>query len=352
MATNAKTKNAISVAAAESARAQNPKPAQDASLWRPVAVIAATVTVVVSVILTVFAWPLATSNPHDLPIGIVSPSTQFTQSLEGELNKAEPGAFKFTEYKTKDLASNAILERQIYGAIVVSNSPEVLVASGANATVAQLLNNISVQLSEQLTASQGIKALVIPVSDLAPLTSRDPRGLGLNAGSLPLVIAGLVVGILGSIRLRRTRQKFAVAALAGITASLAIVAILNLWLGSLAGNFWLESLVVAVSIAAVATSVMGATALAGRAGMLTTIGLFFIIGNPLSGVALAPELYPGGLGAFGQLLPLGAEVNLLRRISFFNFADTSAQWGTLIAWLIIGTGMLLLAKALGLPRKR
>jgi hypothetical protein len=51
-------------------------------------------------------------------------------------------------------------------------------------------------------------------------------------------------------------------------------------------------------------------------------------------------------------LPLGAEINLLRRISFFNFADTSAQWGTLIAWLIIGTGMLLLAKAFGLPRKR
>jgi hypothetical protein len=97
---------------------------------------------------------------------------------------------------------------------------------------------------------------------------------------------------------------------------------------------------------------MGATALAGRAGMLTTIGLFFIIGNPLSGVALAPELYPGGLGAFGQLLPLGAEVNLLRRISFFNFADTSAQWATLLVWLFIGAALLLLAKALGLPSKR
>jgi len=351
MAKNAKAKNAESVAAAEAAKAANPKPVDDLSM-KPVFVIAATVTVIVSAILTIFAWPLANATPHDLPIGLVSPSAQFTQSLEGELNKAEPGAFKFTEYKTKDLASNAILERQIYGAIVINDKPEVIVASGANATVAQLLNNISVQLSEQLTASQNIKALVIPVNDVAPLTSRDPRGLGLNAGSLPLVIAGIVVGILGSIRLRRTRQKFAVAAIAGTVASLAIVSILNLWLGSLAGNFWLEALVVAVSIAAVSTSVMGATALAGGAGMLGAIALFFIIGNPLSGVALAPEFYPGGLGDFGQLLPLGAEINLLRRISFFNFADTSAQWGTLIAWLIIGTGMLLLAKAFGLPRKR
>jgi hypothetical protein len=51
-------------------------------------------------------------------------------------------------------------------------------------------------------------------------------------------------------------------------------------------------------------------------------------------------------------LPLGAEVNLLRRISFFNFADTSDQWATLLVWLFIGAALLLLAKALGLPRKR
>ena len=77
--------------------------------------------------------------------------------------------------------------------------------------------------------------------------------------------------------------------------------------------------------------------------MLSVIGLFFIIGNPISGVGLPQELYPTGLGVFGQYLPLGAEVNLLRRISFFPEASTLTQWAVLGTWLAIGVLLVMLA---------
>jgi hypothetical protein len=219
----------------------------------------------------------------------------------------------------------------------------MLIATGASPAMAQLLTTVSVELGAQFTAASGVNAMSFAIEDLAPLGDKDPRGLGLSAGSLPLIIAGIVVGLLGSMRLRRTSQKFLVAGLAGTLAAFSIVAILNLWLGSLQGNYFIEVGVVALGIAAVSLTVMGAAALAGRVGLLSVIGLFFIVGNPLGGVALPQELYPSFLGTLGQYLPLGAEVNLLRRVSYFPEASTISQWATLVAWLAVGVLLLVLA---------
>jgi len=310
------------------------------SVWAPVLQISIMVTVIVSTILTIFAWPLANAAPHNVPIGVTSPVANIKSGLQAQFDKVEPGAFKFIEYKDLAAAKSGIAHREVYGAIVLDSKPQVLLATGASPAMAQLLTNISVQLGTQLTQANGGHQFTFAVNDLAPLGTKDPRGLGLNAGSLPLIVAGIVVGILGSMRLSKRSQKFAVAGIAGVLASLSIVAILNLWLGSLKGNYFLEVLVVALGIAAVSLTVMGGAGLAKRAGLLAVIGIFFIVGNPLAGVALPEELYPSGLGVFGQYLPLGAEVNLLRRISYFPEASTLTQWLTLVAWLVVGAALV------------
>jgi hypothetical protein len=313
------------------------------SFWAPVIQISIMVTVIVSTILTIFAWPLANAAPHNVPIGVTSSVPNVTSGLQSQFDQVEPGAFKFIEYKDLAAAKNAIAHREVYGAIVLNAKAEVLIASGASPAVAQLLTNMSVKLGQQLTQANGGHQLIFASTDLAPLGTKDPRGLGLSAGSLPLIIAGIVVGILGSMRLKRRSQKFAVAGISGVLAGLSIIAILNLWLGSLQGNYFLEVLVVALGIAAVSLTVMGAAGIANRAGLLTVIGLFFIIGNPLAGVALPEELYPSDLGSFGQKLPLGAEVNLLRRISYFPEANTLTQWLTLVVWLAVGALLVYLS---------
>ena len=309
----------------------------------PVVQISVMVTVIVSVILTIFAWPVATASPKNIPVGVTAAQAGLVQGVKAQFEEQQPGVFNFIEYKDLEAAKAAIAKREIYGALVLTETPQMLVASGASPAMTQILTSMSVQLGAQLTAANGIQVINFAVEDLAPLGTKDPRGLGLNAGSLPLIIAGIVVGLLGSMRLRKTGQRFAVAGIAGTLAAFSIVAILNLWLGSLVGNYFLEVLVVAVGIAAVSLTVMGAAALAGRAGLLSVIGLFFIIGNPISGVGLPQELYPTGLGVLGQYLPLGAEVNLLRRISYFPEASTVTQWSVLGAWLAVGALLVILA---------
>ena len=309
----------------------------------PVIQISVMVTVIVSAILTIFAWPVATSTPKNIPVGVTAVQPGLIQGLKVQFEEQQPGVFNFIEYKDLDAAKAAIAHREVYGALVLTQTPQMLVASGASPAMTQILTSMSVQLGAQLTSANGIQVINFAVEDVAPLGTKDPRGLGLNAGSLPLIIAGIVVGLLGSMRLRKTGQRFAVAGIAGTLAAFAMVAILNLWLGSLLGNYFLEVLVVAVGIAAVSLCVMGAAALAGRAGMLGVIGLFFIIGNPISAVGLPQELYPTGLGAFGQYLPLGAEVNLLRRISYFPEASTVTQWAVMGAWLAVGALLVVLA---------
>jgi hypothetical protein len=301
------------------------------------------VTVIVSAILTIFAWPVATATPKNIPVGITSTIPNLAQGVQTQFDQQQPGAFKFIEYQDLASVKKAIAHREVYGALVLSETPQMLIASGASPAIAQLLTNISVELGAQITALNGGSTFSFAVEDLAPLGTKDPRGAGLAAGSLPLIIAGIVVGLLGSMRLRRTSQKFLVSGLAATLASFSIVSILNLWLGSLQGNYFLEVAVVALSIAAVSLVVMGAAALAGRVGLLLIIGLFFIVGNPIAGVSLPVEMYPTGFGAFGQYLPLGAEIHLLRSISYFPKASTVTQWATLGGWFALGVLLLVIA---------
>ncbi len=311
------------------------KPSSVAEFLKPVVQIAVMMTVIVSVILTLFAWPLANAKPSHVPIGMVGSSAAVT-GLTAAFEKKEPGAFDLVVFPNRDAAAAAIGKREVYGAIVLTDQPEILTASAASASITVILNQLAVSFAQQAMTNQGTQVLVIPVQDLAALPAGDPRGMGLNAGSLPLVIAGIVAALLATMRLRRISQRFALIGLVSITASLAMTSILHLWLGSLVGNFWLEALVIAVSIIAVASTLLGLATWLGRMGLVAGIIFVFLIGNPLSGGGIPVEYYPAGLGSIGQLLPLGAELNLLKRISFFPNADTFQQWFTLLTWMAFG----------------
>jgi hypothetical protein len=313
------------------------KPLSVAQFMKPVVQIAVMMTVIVSVILTLFAWPLANAKPSHVPIGLVG-SAAAISGVKAGFEQQSPGAFDIVTFANRDAAAEAIGKREVYGALVLTDQPEVLTASAASASITQILNQLAVSFAHQAMTNQGTQVLEIPVLDLAALPGSDPRGLGLNAGALPLVIAGIVAALLATIRLRRISQRFALIGLVSITASLAMNSILHLWLGSLVGNFWLETLVIAVSIVAVASTLLGLATWLGRIGLVAGIVFIFLIGNPLSGGGIPVEYYPAGLGSFGQLLPLGAELNLLKRISFFPDADTFQQWFTLLSW--VGFGLL------------
>ncbi|MEU2506509.1 ABC transporter permease [Streptomyces sp. NPDC007863] len=331
----------------------------------------ALLTAGISLLLAAFAWPSVRSSVHDVPIAVAGPAPaveQFTAVLGQRL----PGGFEVTEVADTAAAERLIRHREVYGAIDLgSGTPQVITASGASIAVAQTLNGIATGLgrapsagtteadtTEAGTAGAGTTGAATSgagpteagaagagttptVRDLVPLPVDDPRGAGLAAGALPLVMGGLLAALLLT-RLVRGRTRRVAGALAfAVTGGLATATILHLWFGSLDGSFWANGGAIALTLAATSLSILGLASLLGSVGFGLGAAVMMLVGNPLSGTATAPEMLPGWSGALGQLLPPGAGGRLLRSTAFFDGHGATGPVVVLAAWLALGVVLCL-----------
>jgi hypothetical protein len=301
--------------------------------------------VVLTVLLTAFAWPAVRSAPRDLPVAVAGPETA-TAALTEALATGQPGALAVRSVPDETAALAAIRDREVYGAVVVAPGapPRVLVASAASPVVAQALT----QVAAGLGAATGTD---VPVEDVVPAPDADPRGAGLAAAALPLAIGGILTAALSSRLLPRVRQRVAAALGMAVAGGMVTATVLGTWLGSLSGGWWTLTGVVALGIAATALVLLGLEALAGTAGFAVGAATVVLLGNPLSGIATAPELLPGGWGALGRLLPPGATGSLLRSVSWFDGAGGGVPALVLTCWVLAG-GALCVVGAAARSRRR
>ncbi|MFJ4468639.1 ABC transporter permease [Streptomyces sp. NPDC089424] len=301
---------------------------------RQVVAVVVLVPLVAALALWAFAWPAARTAPHDLPLGVAGPATA-TAQVERQLAR-HPGAFEVHRYADEAAAREAVEDRTVYGAVVVTaQGPELLTASAAGPVVAQLL--------QQAMSADGTPPRTV---DVVAAPETDPRGAALAASVLPLALGGIAAGAAVSVRgLRGIR---AVTALVGASALVGVgaAAIAHSWLGVLTGNWWAEAAVLGLSTLAVSGAVAGLAALVGRAGIAVAGGTLMLFGNPLSGAASAPQMLPEPAGTIGQWLPPGAGTTLLRSVSYFDGAASLGPALTLTWWAAIGLGAVLLGSAL------
>ncbi|MFF9012096.1 ABC transporter permease [Streptomyces sp. NPDC014870] len=294
------------------------------------------IPVVVALALWAFAWPAARIAPRDLPIGVAGPATA-TAPLEQRLADRD-GAFDVHRYESEAAAREAIQDRVVYGAVVVTpQGPELLTASAASPVVAGLLR-------EAVTA-QVPAGTPLTVTDVVPAPAGDPRGSAFGAGLFPLVLAGaaagIVVTVLGLRGARAAGTLLGAAALAGLTGA----ALAHSWLGVLAGDWWAEAGVLGLTVLAIGSAIAGLAALIGRAGIGVGALLMILLGNPFSGVASAPELLPAPVGVLGQWLPPGAGGSALRSVAFFDGAGAGTALLVLGAWAAAGLAAVLVGGA-------
>ncbi len=300
------------------------------------------IPVVVALVLTLFAWPASRQEPRDLPIGVAGPAAA-TAALDREL-AAKQDAFDVHHYADEAGAREAIKDRDVYGAFVVSQSgPKVLTASGASVTIAQLLQ----QAGEAAAAKEGSAALV---QDVVPGAKDDPRGSGLASSVLPLVLAGLLIGVGAWLVVPSLWRRVAVLVAGSVLAGFAAIAIAQGWLGILEGPWVVNALVLSLVVLAIGFVVAGFGALLGVAGIGLGLLLMMLIGNPWSGVSSAPEMLPQPTGEVGQLLPPGAGGNLVRSTAFFDGAAAGEHLAVLLAW--VGVGLLAMVAAAARQRRR
>ncbi|MFD7436783.1 ABC transporter permease [Streptomyces sp. NPDC059861] len=301
---------------------------------RHVVAVVVLVPLVAALALWAFAWPAARTAPHDLPLGVAGPATATVQ-IQQQLARHQ-GAFEIHRYADETAAREAVEDRTVYGAIVVTaQGPELLTASAASPVVAQLL--------QQAMSAEGARPRTV---DVVAAPESDPRGAALAASVLPLALAGIAAGAAVSVRgLRGIR---AVTALVGASALVGVIAaaIAHSWLGVLTGDWWAEAAVLGLSTLAVSSAVAGLAALLGHAGIGIAAGTLMLFGNPFSGAGSAPQMLPEPAGAIGQWLPPGAGTTLLRSVSYFDGAAALGPALTLIWWAAIGLGAVLLGSAL------
>lgn len=305
---------------------------------RRVLAVVVLVPVLAALALWAFAWPATRTAPRDLPLGVAGPAAA-TAPVEKQLAQQE-GAFEIHRYADEAAAREAVEDRTVYGAVVVTpQGPELLTASAASPAVAQLLQ----QAVTRHASAEGTRVRTV---DVVPAPESDPRGAALNASVLPLALAGIAAGaavtLLGLRGVRAVSALIGAAALIGVTAA----ALAHSWLEVLTGDWWAEAGVFALATLAVSGAVAGLAALLGTAGVGIMAGTVMLLGNPFSGAASAPEMLPEPVGAIGQWLPPGAGTTLLRSVSFFDGAAATGPALTLTWWAALGLGAVLLGSAL------
>ncbi|MEV0143350.1 MULTISPECIES: hypothetical protein [unclassified Nonomuraea] len=316
------------------------------SPWLMVVRAVVLLTAIAGVLLTAFAWPSVRSSVHDVPIAVAGPATAVEQ-ISTALGRRLPDGFEITRVADTAAAERLIGDREVYGAIDVSSgTPQVIMASAASPAVAQSLHSVAAGLSQAQTQGTGT---AVAVRDLVALPADDPRGAGLAAGALPLVMVGMLAALLLTRLVRGTARRATGALAFAITGGLTAAAILQFWLGSLDGSYWANSSAIALTIAATSLSILGLEALLGYAGFGLGAAAMMLIGNPLSGAATAPEMLPGWSGILGRLLPPGAGGQLLRSTAFFDGHGTTHSVSVLATWLTLG---LMLCLAGGLRARR
>ncbi|AMW09095.1 hypothetical protein A4E84_06075 [Streptomyces qaidamensis] len=304
---------------------------------RRVIAVVVLVPVLAALALWAFAWPASRIAPRDLPLGVAGPPAAAAQ-VERRLELHE-GAFEIHRYADEAAARDAIKDRSVYGAVVVTRQgPELLTASAAGPAVAQFLQQAAGQ-----AAAGGAQVRTV---DVVPTPASDPRGAALSAAVLPLALAGIAAGavvtLLGLRGVRAALTLLGASALVGAAAA----GIAHSWLGALGGDWWAEAGVLALSTLAVGGAVAGLAALIGPAGTGIGAAVVMLIGNPFSGATSAPQMLPEPAGAIGQWLPPGAGTTLLRSVSHFDGAAATGPALTLTWWAALGLGAVLLGSSL------
>jgi hypothetical protein len=289
----------------------------------------------VALVVALFAWPSSRLEPRDLPVGVAGPpaaAEQIAASLE-----AQDGAFEVHRYTDDSAARQAIEDRDVYGAFVVTPSgPETLVSSGASFNVSQLLTDAGAKQAK----AAGAQAKVV---DVVPGGNEDQRGTGLSSSVLPMVLAGVLVGIAASMLSTSIARRAILVLIGSVLAGGAAMVIAQSWLGIVNENWLANWGALSLIVLSISSLVAGFEALLGPPGIAVGSLTMILIGNPFAAVSSAPEMLPQPLGVIGQLMPPGAGGNLLRSSGFFDGAGAGGHAAVLVGWAALGLGMMAVA---------
>ena len=352
--------------------------APERSSWIKVSSTSVLASLVVALVVLAFTWPTKTMEAKNLPVSIAGPEvtvSQFEQSLKDKGIET----FELKQASSREEAEQQIKQRETYGAIIFTEgaAPEVLTAPAANTASTQMLNGVATQLNAQIqqkalaaktealtqavqaggeqgaqaaaqleqmkVQSEQASAMAVKTTAVVPLSESDSSGTGLAIAAFPLVMGGIIGGMLSLTLINGTWRRFATATLYSVIGGALTALILNVWFGIIPGDFATLWAAFGATYLATAFFIVGVGALSSPLiGLAVGAVITMFIGNPISGASMPSVFLPGVWGQIGQMLVPGASSTLLRSIAYFPEVATSDQWLVLGSWIAFGllTGVI------------
>ena len=346
--------------------------APERSSWLKVISTSVLASLLVALVVLAFTWPTKTMETKNLPVSIAGPEvtvSQFEQSLKDQGIET----FDLKQASSREEAEQQIKQRETYGAIIFTEgaAPEVLTAPAANAAATQMLNGVATQLNAQIQqkalaaktealtqavqagGEQGAQAaaqleqmkvqaeqasaMAVKTTAVVPLRESDSSGTGLAIAAFPLVMGGIIGGMLSLTLINGTWRRFATATLYAVIGGALTALILSTWFGFIPGDFATLWAAFGATYLATASFMIGfGSLLVPAAGLGLGAVITMFIGNPISGASMPSVFLPGAWGQIGQMMVPGASSTLLRSIAYFPEAATSDQWLVLGSWIAFG----------------
>ncbi|MGW2342467.1 hypothetical protein [Streptomyces sp. NPDC001661] len=279
----------------------------------------------------------ASPEPHHMPIAVVGSGPEakvFAQTVKDKAGDA-------LDVRTLDARSSAVDQlkaRDIDGAYVLGDKPELIVASAGSDTTVSVVQKIFTPVA----AEQGAP---LKVTDVVPSVDDDPTGQGLFfllvAVSIGSYASVAVIGGAGGVLRMRTRALLVVgasgvvsligAAFAGPVFHLAHSHLWGLW-----GMTWLYS-------AGVLLIGVGLHTFLKKWTTLGVMVLFVMLNFTSSGGIFRPELQNGFFGGLHAFWNGAGYVEGARSLLYFGQHDLARNIWTLVAWLLVGAAMIAVA---------
>jgi hypothetical protein len=306
----------------------------------PIVVLLAVIVAVQALLMLWFAWPAQKAEPRDLPVVVAGPQPA-ADALTAKLSAVREGAFEVTTVADAAAADTALTHRKAYGAFILNTESakggvEVHVASAASPAVSTALSQLAASLGQP-------GGPAVTIVDVVPTSADDPRGAGFAGSFLPLILTSIGAGAVVALFARSRSVRVAAVVGYGLSAGLVAAGLMH-WTGVLAGSYLGGATAIALLTAAIAATVSGLHAVLGRVGIALGGVLVFLVGNPLSGLATAPELLPRPWGEAGQFLPVGAGATLIRSAAYFDWAGATRSVIVLASYVLVGLALIATAR--------
>jgi hypothetical protein len=277
---------------------------------------------------------LDTAIIHRLPVAVVGPpqaASRLTAASGGRLD-ARPAA-------DDSSAIARVQDRDVYGALLTDASPRRLVIASA----------ASLPAAQALTKSFTSQDRTLIVEDIKPMPASDPHG---NAPAL-IVVAWALGGYLGAMltgrligmRSRSVRHlsgRLAVLAGYALTSAAAMAAVADAGLGALTGHPLALIGVGTLFVFAVASFTSMMQSLLRLAGVLLSVLVVVLLGNPAAGGGQVPPQMMSVLWrAIAFVTPNPAAMNAVR--DFQSFSGHTANQALLTVGLWATVPVLVMA---------